>query len=370
MDPNNVRVAVSGLRIYGSRGPGAGVARALRASGDFTGEIVGIAYDTHDLGDHGDGLCNCTYAIPYPPENTPMKTLWDTIEEIQNRTPVDVIVPTLGAEIAGFTAIAGDLERMGISLCLPGTDTGLQESRSRFHQTCRDLQISVPAEVEAADPEIGDDFGQELQFPVILKSRFDNTIIAFTPSTAEHLLKIYSYDWKHPVSVREFIVGDRYDAVALGDGRGGCIGAVPVKLISFTGGVDASAGTTASDPAILDFIGSVIGKLKWGGPCWLKMVRRGHDGELFLLRIIGGFPEWAYLSAVAGQNLAWASVQLALGRRIAPLPSCSPNMFFMMDSGDIIYSDEGDRGFSIGGAHRRLTPGQPNGRVDRGAAGQ
>jgi carbamoyl-phosphate synthase large subunit len=45
-------------------------------------------------------------------------------------------------------------------------------------------------------------------------------------------------------------------------------------------------------------------------------MRSDVTGEFYLIEINPRFPSWCYLSAVAGQNMAWALVQLALGRTV------------------------------------------------------
>jgi carbamoyl-phosphate synthase large subunit len=346
MDSNSLRIAVTGLDIYGTRGPGVGVARAIRASDDFTGEIIGICYDTRKPGETGDGICSRTYYLPYPPESTFIDALRAKIEEIQNTTPVDVIVPTIDTEIVGFLSIACDLAKQGIALCLPKIDSVRLESKTGFNRICGELEISIPPEIEVRGPG---GHGEEIRYPVILKSRFNTTAIALTPNVAEHQLRFCSCDWRFPVFMREFIVGDRYDAVALGDGNGGLIGAVPVKKILQGGRGKASAGATVSDPDILEFIRSIVEKLEWAGPCELKMLRRSSDGSLFLLQMKPGFPDWSYLSVGAGQNLPWAAVLLALGKRADPFPPCRPDLFFLKDAADIVYSDDDCREFPVRG---------------------
>lgn len=49
----------------------------------------------------------------------------------------------------------------------------------------------------------------------------------------------------------------------------------------------------------------------------------------FILEINPRFPAWIFLAQGAGQNLPYACLELALGKKIQPLPPFQPGVVFM-----------------------------------------
>ncbi len=337
MKSNAARIAVTGMNAGENPGPGVPVIRALRAEPGFRGEIVGLTYDPLDPGVFMKGLCNHVYLMSYPSEGA--GTLRARIQEIHDRTPLDVIIPTLDSELSAYIGIAGELKRMGISTFLP-TREGLElRSKAKFSVMGERLGIPVPRGMAVTDPAVLRK-PEGLDYPLMVKGQFYDAALARSSMEAEYHFRRLSAQWGLPVVIQEYIEGDEYDVTALGDGSGGLIGAVPMKKLQLTEKGKAWGGVTVRDGAMNRFIRDVMSKLKWRGPCELEIMKRRSDGSLFLLEINPRFPAWCYLSVGAGQNLPWAAVRLALGEEIGVFGEYSVGTMFLRNSIDHIYSME------------------------------
>jgi carbamoyl-phosphate synthase large subunit len=123
-----------------------------------------------------------------------------------------------------------------------------------------------------------------------------------------------------PVIVQRFIDGEEYDVAALGDGRGGTVGAVPMRKMMLTDKGKGWAGVTVADPELLATTEQVIGALRWRGGIEVECMRERKSGTVYVAELNPRFPAWVYLAVGAGQNLPYACVRLALGEQVEPLP--------------------------------------------------
>jgi carbamoyl-phosphate synthase large subunit len=209
-------------------------------------------------------------------------------------------------------------------------------SKSRFH-LLRDIGINVPRGKPVNDEAAVFDLEKDYKFPVVVKGQFYEAFVAQSPVEAASLFLKISSKWGLPVVIQEFIQGTEYDVVALGDGRGGLMGAVPMRKMQLTDQGKAWGGITIEDQGMNEFVRSVMSKLKWRGPCEFEVMKARHSGEYYLIEVNPRFPAWCYLAAGAGQNLPWATVKLALGERIAPFSSYQVGTLFLRHSVEHIY---------------------------------
>lgn len=332
--PQKLTVAVTGLNAVDNPGPGVPVIRAIREGAGFEGRIVGLAYNALDPGVYMDGICDDVYLSPYPSEGS--RAMLARIEEIHAKVPLDVILPTLDSELSAFLKIEPELARMGIRMFLPSEEGLALRSKAKFAELAETHGISVPRGRAVTDALSIHRLHEEFTFPLMVKGQFYEAYIAYSPVEAEAIFHRISAKWGLPVVVQEFIAGEEYDVVALGDGEGGLIGAVPMRKMQLTDKGKAWGGVTINDPGMNGFVREVVSKLRWRGPCELEIMK-GRDGGYYLIEINPRFPAWVYLSVGAGQNLPWAAVRLARGERVDPLPPYSVGTMFIRHSMDMIY---------------------------------
>src|ERR1043165_5431987 len=101
----DLTIAVTGLNATDNPGPGVGVLRALRAAPEFRGKLVGLTYDTLDPGLYCRDLDLAgSSLLPYPSHG--IEALRERIHYIHERVPIDVLIPTLDAELPSMIALA------------------------------------------------------------------------------------------------------------------------------------------------------------------------------------------------------------------------------------------------------------------------
>ena len=338
MTAERLNIAVTGLNAVDNPGPGVPVIRCIRAAGEFRGRIIGIAYDRLDPGIYMDGVCDHVYLMPYPSEG--MDVIRERLEYIHARTPIDVIIPTLDAELNTYLNLAPVLEKMGIRSFLPDRAAPEIRSKTKLEKLREQHGIRVPKGRSITETAAIYRLEEDFSFPLMVKGQFYDAYIAYSTMEVEHYFRMLSDKWGLPVVVQERIMGEEYDVVAVGDGRGGLIGAVPMKKMQLTDKGKAWGGITIADPRLRTFVEEVVSRLKWRGPCEIEVIKSKQDHEYYLIEINPRFPAWCYLSAGAGQNLPWAVVQLALGREVRPYTEYTVGALFLRHSMDMVYTLE------------------------------
>ncbi len=334
MKTKRLNIAVSGINATANPGPGVSVIRAIRESHEFEGIITGLAYDPLDPGIYMKGVCDNVFLMPYPSEGA--ENLLDRLREIHEVVPIDVIIPTLDAELNAYLKIERQLEKMGIKTFLP-TEEGLKLRSKASLDKLKDLGINVHKGMAVVDITAIYRVDEEMDFPVIVKGQFYEAHIAYSPAEAEQYFHKFSSKWGLPVVIQELVVGDEYDVVALGDGKGNLLGAVPMRKMQLTDEGKAWGGITISAPDLDQFVKEIVSKLRWRGPCEIEVIKSRKDKKYYLIEINPRFPAWCYLSVGAGQNLPWTTVKLALGEEVEKLPPYKVGTMFLRNSVDHIY---------------------------------
>ena len=327
----SLTIAVTGMNATDNPGPGVAVIRAIRdACPDCT--IIGLAYETLDPGNFMPGVADHAYLLPYP--SVGVAALSERLLAIHALTPIDVLIPTLDAELPIWVRLQDLLADHGIATFLPDADTLALRNKDRLHELA-DLGVSVPDSIVLTDPTNIPKIADELGYPCVVKGRFYDAYIAQTPHDVAHWFHKLANAWGLPVIIQKFIPGTEFDVVCVGDGDGGLIGSVAMRKMQLTDKGKAWGGVTVRDKKLDAFVRDTVRALSWRGPCELE-VMRADDGQLYLIEINPRFPAWVYLSAGAGRNLPWAAVELALGRPVAPMAPAPAGVMFLRHSLDQI----------------------------------
>lgn len=334
MNNKTLNIAVSGLNATDNPGPGVPVIRSIRASQEFDGIITGLAFDPLDPGIYMRGICDNVFLMPYPSQG--VDHLLERIKEIHSKIRLDVIIPTLDSELDAYLRIGEELEKLGIKSFLPSVE-GLKVRSKVYFERLREIGITVPRGESITSITSIYELDRKFRFPVMIKGQFYEAYIAYSPMEAENYYRKLSAKWGLPVVVQEFVFGQEYDVMALGDGQGGLIGAVPIKKIQLTEKGKAWGGITIDDKAMNKFVRDIIDKLKWRGPCELEIIKSKDTGDYHLIEINPRFPSWCYLSVGAGQNLPWATVKLAMNQPVKELSPYKIGTMFLRNSIDHIY---------------------------------
>lgn len=310
-----LHVAVTGLNATDNPAPGVGVARSLRHHPKFDGRLIGLSYDALDSGIYADGLFDDVFLMPYPSQG--LAAFEARLRYVHEKVGIDVLLPTLDSELPGIIALQPQLRELGIKTFLPSQEQLDLRSKVRL-TTLRDAGIRVPAAAVLSDAGQLATVHQRVPYPFYVKGVYYGAQLARSYDEASVAFHKVVAQWGVPVIVQQAIDGEEYDVVAVGDGEGGLVGAVPMKKMLLTDKGKGWAGVAVRDPELLDVTRAFMRATKWRGPCEIEAMR-DRDGEYHLLEVNPRFPAWVYMSATAGENLPFAAMQLAAGQPLEPL---------------------------------------------------
>ena len=310
-----ITVAVTGLNATDNPGPGVGVLRSLRAAKDAHYQLLGLAYDALDPGVYAKDLAEAVFLIPYPSQG--IDAFLDRLATIQSRVPIDVVIPTLDAELPSFIEAQSRLRDMGIRCVVPTRGQLDGRAKTRLGELGKSSGLRVPREaIIAAPSELADTY-KTIPYPFFVKGPFYGATLVRSLDQALAAYHKALATWGPPIVVQEFVEGEEYNVIALGDGLGGLLGAVPMKKMLLTDKGKGWAGITIKDPALVDLANRFMTATHWASGCEIEVIRDRH-GNHHVIEINPRFPAWVHLATAAGINLPHLLTQLALGKRVLP----------------------------------------------------
>ncbi len=333
MEKRKVTVAVTGLNNIDSPGPGIPVIRGIRESADFDVRIVGLAYEHLEPGIYMSELVDKTYMIPYPSEGK--DALFKRLLEIHEKEKLDVIIPNFDAELFSFIKLEPELNRIGIKTFLPTLDQFEERNKSNLPAYGKKYGVNVPKGTEVFSVYDLSNALKSMKYPVMIKGKYYDAYAAYSEEQAGVYFAKMSAKWGFPVIVQEHIKGTEVNVIALGDGKGNLIAAVPMRKQYITDKGKAWGGITIEDPTMLDLAKSIITQTKWKGGMELELIR-DSEGDLYLLEINPRIPAWVYLAVGVGQNIPEALLKLALGIKVEPYTRYDVGKMFVRYSYDMI----------------------------------
>lgn len=333
MSKTKLTIAVTGLNNTDNPGPGVPVIRSLKESEDFDLRIIGLVYETLEPGIYMDGLCDKIFQIPYPSAGS--DELIDRVEQIHQQDPIDVLIPNFDAELFSFMKNEERLLKSGIHTFLPTLKQFEERDKDKLPEYGAKYGVKVPASLNlGSENQIGE-IKEKFEYPVMVKGKFYDAFMAYNPEQVKQAFNKISSKWGLPVIVQEFVKGTEVNVIALGDGMGNTISAVPMRKQYITDKGKAWGGITLSDDKMLDITRSLIRQTSWKGGMELELIKT-MKGEYYLIEINPRIPAWVYLAVGAGQNIPEALVKLALGQELAPMDSYQSGKMFVRYSYDII----------------------------------
>lgn len=330
-------VAVTGLNATDNPGPGVSVVRALRADASLDLRIVALAYDAMEPGLYAKDLVDHAFLIPYPSEG--IDALEARLREIHARVPLDVVIPTLDAELPSFIGLHDTLKELGIGSFLPSREQYDLRSKANLQALGESAGIEVPIArtlVDAADLYT---VHEKVPYPFYVKGLYYGAALARSLDEAVSAFHRVVASWGLPVIIQQAVDGEEFNVVAVGDGEGGLVGAVSMKKTYITDKGKGWAGITVRDPRLSELADAFMKETRWRGPLELE-VMKSRDGHYYLLEVNPRFPAWVYLSAGAGLNLPAAVARLAVGERHGLEGGYRAGTMFIRISLDLIASLE------------------------------
>ena len=329
-----MKLAITGLNATDNPGPGVPLIRSLKHSEEFDAEIIGLIYDVLEPGIYMENLTKKNYLIPYP--SSGLENLYERLSYIQQQEKIDVIIPTLDSELFGFVKLEDKLEELGINMFLPTFEQLNIRAKDKLFDFCSDNEINVPKNILVSSISELQKIPEDFDYPVVVKGIFYDAYIVNNLEEAKTAFLKISSKWGLPIIIQEYLKGDEFNVVALGDGTGQTIGAVAMRKLYITDKGKGWAGITIFDNNLIEISKKVIERIKWRSGMELEFIRSSETGQYFLLEINPRFPAWVYLAPNAGQNLPYALLQLALGNQVQPFDNYKVGTIFVRSSWDLI----------------------------------
>ena len=333
MSKKKITVAVTGLNNTDNPGPGIPVIRGIRDSKYFNPRIIGLAYENLEPGIYMHDQVNKSYQIPYPTMGS--DALMKRIEYINNIEKIDVLIPNFDAELYTFIKSADRLRKIGIKTFLPTLGQFEERHKTVLPEFGKKYGIKVPDSRPIFSEKDIDSLKDDFDYPLLIKGKYYDANIAQNSEQAKSYFHKIAGKWGLPIIVQEFVSGTEVNVVALGDGSGATIGAVPMRKQYITDKGKAWAGIALGDQNLLDITHRLIKRTKWQGGMELEMIKTEKD-EYYLIEINPRLPAWVYLAVGAGQNLPEALVKLALGMKVIPFKNYEVGKLFIRYSYDLI----------------------------------
>lgn len=333
MSKRKISVALTGLNNTDNPGPGVPVIRGIRESTEFDARIIGLAYENLEPAIFMHDVVDKTYQVPYPSEGS--EVLVKRILEIHKKDPFDVLIPNFDAELYAFMRAEETLRQAGISTFLPTLEQFEERHKSNLPDFGEKYDVKVPFSKPIFKQEEIKELKKDFEYPLMVKGKFYDAYLAYNAEQVKMHYNKISAKWGLPIIIQEFIKGTEVNVVALGDGKGNTVGAVPMRKQYITDKGKAWAGITLDNRKLLDLTDHIISSMKWRGGMEVEIVK-SFDNELYVIEINPRIPAWVYLAVGAGQNLPEALVKLALGMDVEPYTEYDVGKMFVRYSYDLI----------------------------------
>lgn len=278
-------------------------------------------------------LCDRIFQVPYPSSGS--SELIERITHIHSHEPIDVLIPNFDAELFSFMRNESRLAELGIHTFLPSLAQFQEREKDKLSAFGKKYNVKVPANINLNSRDQIKDIEDQFEYPVMVKGQFYDAQKAENKEQAKQAFDEISAKWGLPVIVQEYVEGIEVNVVALGDGKGNTVAAVPMRKQYITDIGKAWGGITITDDKMMELTHSIISQTKWKGGMELEMIKT-RSGEFFLIEINPRIPAWVYLAVGAGQNIPEALVKLALGQEPAPMTSYKTGKMFVRYSYDMI----------------------------------
>jgi carbamoyl-phosphate synthase large subunit len=333
MSKTKVTVAVTGLNNTDNPGPGIPVIRSIKESDVFDARIIGLAYENLEPGIYMSDHVDKVYQMPYPSAGTDL--LIQRLEYINDIEKIDVLIPNFDAELYSFMKSADKLEKMGIKTFLPSLEQFEERHKAVLPEFGKKYGVNVPKSKTIFSISEVYTLARDFDYPVLVKGKYYDAFLAYNPEQVINHFNKISSKWGTPVIIQEFVKGTEVNVIALGDGKGNTIGAVPMRKQYITDKGKAWGGITIDDKKMLELTDKIISQTKWKGGMELELIKT-VDNEYHLIEINPRIPAWVYLAVGAGQNLPEALIKLALNLNVKPFTSYKTGTMFVRYYYDMI----------------------------------
>ncbi|MGE3843495.1 MAG: ATP-grasp domain-containing protein [Vicinamibacterales bacterium] len=276
--------------------------RGALEAGGFRGRVLATDVNPWSPGVH---MADAAYAVP-------LSTAPDYVERVLDvcrREQVDVVVPTIDDELPVFASALSRFAEEGIRVIVSPLETTLA-----CNDKVRTCEILRAAGVSAAASYRRETLPADLDPPLFVKPRVGRgSVSAFQARTRRELE--FFLDYVPDPCIQECLDGPEFTLDLFCDLEGHPVSVVPRERVVIRSGV-IDRGRTVKNPHLLELGIACARALPFVGP--INIQCRMHQGRPVVFEINPRFSGGIGLTLRAGADFAAWSLQLALGRRLAP----------------------------------------------------
>lgn len=333
MVKQKITLAVTGLNNTDNPGPGVPVIRGAKESAEFEIRVIGLVYENLEPGIYMEDLCDRIFQIPYPSSGS--DELIERIEQIHQQEKIDVLIPNFDAELFSFMKNEQRLLAKGIHTFLPTLKQFQERDKDKLADYGKKYGVKVPGSINLGTVGQISEIEEKFDYPFMIKGQFYDAYQANNEEQVKQAFYKISAKWGFPVIAQEFVDGTEVNVIALGDGLGNTIAAVPMRKQYITDKGKAWGGITLADEKMMELTRMLIQKTNWKGGMELELIKT-KNGDYYLIEINPRIPAWVYLAVGAGQNIPEALIKLALGQDVKPMTKYKIGKMFVRYSYDMI----------------------------------
>ena len=204
-EKKKIVIAVTALNAIDSPGPGVAVIRAIRECTDFEVRIIGLSYESLEPGLYMHDLVDKTYQIPYPSAGT--DSLLGRLMHIHTIEHIDLIIPNFDAELFNFIKLREKLLEAGIHTFLPELGQFEARDKIKLYEFGKKHGLNIPKDRIIYQIKELSDAAEQIGFPLVVKGKFYDAIIANTLEHAQKAFYKIQAKWGLPIIIQEFING-------------------------------------------------------------------------------------------------------------------------------------------------------------------
>jgi len=299
MSKKTIKVGVSGINAIDNPGPGIGVARSLKEDTELNVEIAGLSYDAMDPGNYMDWIIDRSFLLPYP--SSDHTAFIERLLYIKDSWGLDVVIPTLDAELPFYIKYQEKLSAHGIQTFLPSMSQFKTRGKDRLTEVGEAIGIKVPRTHVVSSEQSLMEAIDDLGLPIMVKGAFYQAERAMTVQAAITSFHKIGAEWGYPIIVQQVVGGQEMNVVGVGDGLGGSLGLVGIKKLWVTSQGKIWTGVTVHNEKMLTAAKRFLQEYQWRSAFELECLV--DEDEIYLIEINPRFPAWSYFATGVGINL-------------------------------------------------------------------
>lgn len=320
------RIAISGLHRGDNPQPGAGIIRSIRRIRRGA-TIIGLVYDAMESGIYVEDGPDEAHLMPFPASG--VRAFFERFDAIREGSPFDIYIPTLDSEIELLSHVRDEFTQRGVSVCLPDSDVLKRRAKQNLPELASACGLLVPETRTACELQGAFREAAELGYPLIVKGPYYEAKLVHSQQELSGTVARLLSEWGAPVILQRCVSGPEFNALGIGDGKGGLAGLCCVRKTLLSEKGKGQGGITIHEPRLMDLCFRVVSVLHWHGPFEIEVILDAETKEYVLIEMNPRFPAWVDFPSMIGANFPDALVAMLSGEAPGPLPACPPGRFFI-----------------------------------------